>query len=169
MIKRHGQLPVTWDIEEFKTLRYEFGFYNSNPPLKTLIDAGHDVYRITNWKCHYPNAMPESVNRLEQHWPEMSNVGIAVNLLTPGQYLPPHQDQYGRYRNSFNLTNNDTIARVLIMAQDSAPGQMFQVHGETYGNWKAGEWFAWINSEWHATYNFSNVNRYAIQITGSIA
>jgi len=168
MIDHRGSIPVTWGIEEFKNLKYDVGFYNSNPPLNTLLAAGHDVHKMTNWICHYPNPMPQAVEDLIHHWSKLSNVGVAVNLLTPGQYLPLHQDQYSKYRKSFNLTDGDTIVRILIMAQDSVPGQMFQVHGETYGNWKAGEWFAWANSEWHATYNFSNVDRYAIQLTGML-
>jgi hypothetical protein len=169
MIKHHGHIPVTWDIEDFKNLNYEFGFYTSMPPLQTLVNAGHDPYRLTIWKCQYPNAMPRGIENFNQYWPQLSNLGTAVNLLTPGQYQPLHQDQYERYCNSFNLTDNDTVVRILVMPQDSVPGQMFQVHGKTYGNWKAGEWFSWTNAEYHATYNFSNVNRYAIQLTGLLS
>lgn len=162
-----GSIPVTWDIQELKNLNYEFGFFTSDPPVETYTAAGHDPYRISIWKYHQPKLLPASVEVLHQHWPNLINIGTAVNLYTPGQYMPWHQDRYGRYRKVNNLSENDTIMRIIIMTEDSKPGQIFQANDKTWGLWRAGDWFAWTNDDWHASYNFSNENRYAIQITGT--
>lgn len=42
-----GSIPVTWNIEELKTLKYEFGFFTSDPPVETYTSVGHDPYRIS--------------------------------------------------------------------------------------------------------------------------
>jgi hypothetical protein len=53
------------------------------------------------------------------------------------------------------------------MLEDSCPGQILQFENRVVGNWKAGDWFGWIGNELHAFYNFSMIDRYAIQITGT--
>jgi hypothetical protein len=163
-----GTVPVSWNMEKLKNLKYEFGLFTPEAPIEAYTSVGHDPYRMSVWMYHYPKIMPAGVDTINQHWPELSNVGIAVNLARPGQYLPWHQDRYSRYRKVNNLTASDKIIRIIVMAEDSQPGQIFHIKDRIWGDWKAGEWFAWSGADWHASYNLSTVDRYVIQITGTI-
>ena len=96
---------------------------------------------------------------------DITNVSVAINMFTPGQYLPLHGDLYGKYKTFHNL-KNENIRRFVLMLEDSVPGQISQICDETIGTWKAGDWFGWDNDDIHAVYNFSTVWRYGIQITG---
>jgi hypothetical protein len=88
-------------------------------------------------------------------------------LFRPAQYLPLHVDLFGRYREVNNLTN-EQVVRTMVMLEDSVPGQILQVDGETFGDWKAGDTFSWQEEDLHALYNFSMSNRYAVQVTATI-
>jgi len=167
ILKLRGKIPVTWNIDNVKSLEYEFGSYNSCPPIDVFVNAGHDEKNIKIWKYQQPKTLPVDISELHKNWPFLNNVGTAINFFQPGQYMPWHHDEYDRYR---KFIDNDTsdIVRIIIMLEDSSPGQIIQVNESTYGTWKAGDWFAWADSDYHAFYNFSTVNRYAVQITATL-
>jgi hypothetical protein len=110
-----------------------------------------------------------SVNNtyIRNHFKSLDNLALAVNLFTPGQYLPLHYDLYQQYRSVFKLNGSEKITRIILMLEDSSPGQILQIENRVVGNWIAGDWFEWSGNELHAFYNFSMVDRYAIQITGT--
>lgn len=164
MIHR-GYFKPDWDIEEFKTLNYRF----APPPLGKVLDefasVGHSKMYMTIFHCMQPNHFPSVVYDYILPQFDLSHVGVAANLLLPGQYLPNHIDYYHKYIEVHNLTD-EPIRRYILFLEDSVRGQISQACGYTFGAWRAGDWIGWDRGDEHAVYNFSTVNRYALQITG---
>lgn len=162
-----GHIKPFWNIEQIKTLPYKKDYHKDLELVKTYIDAGHSDNHIKLWNFFETDSLiPNLTNQLRTMFPELSNISIAINKFTPGQYLPLHKDLYGRYRQIHNLSQSVHLRRVIVMIEDSYPGQISQVGSTTWSNWRAGDWFDWIDEVPHAAYNFSLSDRYAWQITG---
>lgn len=162
-----GYIEPKWNIEDFKTLNYKFDTHKDDVVLNEYASHGHSKMYMTLWNYFQPNPMPESVdNYIVPTFGHLDHIAIAINLFKPGQYLPMHTDLFGRYKQVNNLTNEE-ITRVIIMLEDSQPGQVSQACGKTFGDWEAGFWIQWDSDDPHAVYNLSMQNRYAIQLTGT--
>jgi hypothetical protein len=79
-----------------------------------------------------------------------------------------HKDLYGNFKVLHGLEDKDAIVRIIVMMEDSVPGQILQIGDNSWSKWRAGDWMGWINSTEHASYNLSMSDRYAWQITGTI-
>ena len=161
-----GHINPSWDIEEFKALDYKFDTHKDDGLLNKFASTGHSKMYMTLWNYFQPNPFPNVVFDYIVPQFDLENVSVAINLFTPGQYLPVHGDLYGKYKTFHGLTDQ-TITRHVIMLEDSVPGQVSQACDVTLGEWKAGDWISWDNGDPHAVYNFSMQNRYAIQLTGT--
>ncbi len=162
-----GFIEPKWNIEDYKKLNYKFDTHKDNDLLNDFAKQGHSKMHMTLWNYFQPNPMPESVdNYIVPAFSHLDHISVAINLFTPGQYLPMHTDLFGRYKQVNNLTDEE-ITRVIIMLEDSSPGQVSQACGKTFGEWQAGFWIQWDSPDPHAVYNLSLENRYAIQLTGT--
>lgn len=160
-----GHITPNWDIEDFKTLNYNFDTHKDTELLNDYASHGHSKMYMTLYNYFQPNPFPDCVhNYIVPHF-DLEHTGVAINLFKPGQYLPIHHDLYGMYKKVNGITN-ETITRYMIMLEDSVPGQISQIEDFVTGTWKAGDWFAWENETPHAVYNMSTQDRYAIQLTG---
>lgn len=160
-----GLIEPRWDIDDFKKLEYKFDTHKDNNLLNHFAAAGHSKMYMTLWNYFQPNPFPPVVfDYIVPHF-DLDHISVAINLFTPGQYLPMHGDLYGKYKSYYNLTD-ETITRAIIMLEHSVHGQISQACGKTIGNWQAGYWISWDNDDPHAVYNMSDQNRYAIQLTG---
>jgi hypothetical protein len=81
--------------------------------------------------------------------------------------MPIHYDRFTAYKKINNLDDGASICRFMIMLEDSVDGQMLQIGGTIYNQWKAGRVFHWCNKDMHTFYNLSLENRYAVQLTGT--
>lgn len=162
-----GNIAPRWDIGQIKDLPYKKDYHKDQELVDQYVNSGHSINHIKLWNFFETDAaLPNLTNYLRGLFPELSNISIAINKFTPGQYLPLHKDLYGRFRQMHNLEPNVHIRRIIIMIEDSYPGQISQLGNTTWGHWKAGDWFDWYDNTVHAAYNFSMVDRYAWQITG---
>jgi hypothetical protein len=162
-----GHIEPNWNIEDFKTLNYKFDTHKDDRLLNEYASHGHSKMYMTLWNYFQPNPMPKSVdNYIIPAFDHLDHIAIAINLFKPGQYLPMHVDLFGRYK-QVNKLNNEEVTRIIIMLEDSQPGQVSQACGKTFGEWVAGDWIQWDSDDPHAVYNLSMHNRYAIQITGT--
>lgn len=161
-----GHIEPNWDINEFRVLNYKYDTHKDQDLLDEYEAAGHSMDHMTLYNYFQPNPMPDIVwSYIVPQFP-VDNVGIAINYFKPGQYLPIHVDLFEKYKTVNGLTD-EAIVRIIIMLEDSVPGQISQVCDATYGKWSAGDWFSWDEPDPHAFYNFSMVDRYAIQLTGT--
>lgn len=154
-----------WDIEEYKSLNFKLDKHKDEEENSRYIQAGHPKDSITLYNYFEPNPMPDSINHIVSHF-ALDHLSMAVNLFTPGQYLPIHYDLYGNYKRVNNLPNDADICRIIIMLERSMPGQMMLIGNTVHNSWKAGSVFYWMNATVHTFYNLSTVNRYAVQLTG---
>lgn len=161
-----GHIEPKWDIDEFKKLNYKFDTHKDDDLLNLFASHGHSKMYMTLWNYFQPNPFPPVVWDYIVPQFDLDHISVAINMFTPGQYLPLHYDLYGKYREYHGLDNED-ITRCVIMLEDSVPGQISQACGRTIGEWRAGDWISWDNDDVHAIYNMSTENRYAIQLTGT--
>jgi len=156
---------LEWDIEEFKNLTYTPLFHKDEVLVNLYTGSGHDYNRMCVWTYWEPNIMPDVVYKIRDKFNYLNNLVVAVHKTNPGYYLPIHFDLYEKYQSIYNIKNKD-IHRSIVMLEDSELGQLFQIESVCYAEWDAGTVYSWKNDAKHAIYNFSTVDRYAIQITG---
>lgn len=164
-----GQIQPTWDIADYQDLPFKYDTHKNALLLDQYESAGHDRKMMSLFNYFEPNPMPSSVTEIVARFSHILNKSAAINMFKPGQYLPMHVDLFGKYRTLHDLTDNHKIVRVIVMLEDSEPGQISQVCDETIGKWNAGYWLQWDETDPHAFYNFSMSDRYAIQITGVLS
>ena len=162
-----GRIAPHWDINEFKELNYKADTHKDQALLEQYAHAGHSMQSMALYNYFQPNPLPQCVeNYIMPYFNYLENIGVAVNYFKPAQYLPVHVDLFGRYSEVHQIAAEE-ITRIIIMLEDSQPGQISQECDETVGKWSAGDWFQWDSADAHAFYNFSTRDRYAIQLTGT--
>lgn len=162
-----GHVDPFWDINQIKKLAYKKDYHKDVELVNRYVVSGHSADHIKIWNYFETDtSLPSMTKQLRDLFPTLSHVSIAINKLTPGQYLPLHKDLYQRYRALHNLNSTHHLRRIIIMIEDSIPGQISQCGNTVWGNWRAGDWFDWVDEFPHAAYNFSMSDRYAWQITG---
>lgn len=164
-----GHIDPTWDMNEISQLKMRRGeLISSRTSVNIYKDAGHNIDQICVDVYFEPLPMPQGSDTIRQEFSHLNNFRIAVNCLHPGTYLPWHEDGYDRYMEITDVPDRNKIYRVIVMAEDSLPGQYLHVADTIHYGWKAGDWFAWYGPTLHATYNFSTKKRYAFQLTGTV-
>lgn len=155
-----------WDIEEYKALDFKLDQHKVDEDNQRYIDAGHLQESLQLYNYFEPHPMPESIEYIKSHF-KIKKQSVAINLFTPGQYLPIHYDRFTAYKRLHNVADGAGICRYMIMLEDSVPGQMLQIGDLIYNRWEAGRVFHWCNYDRHTFYNLSTENRYAVQLTGT--
>jgi len=161
----NGHIIPYWDINDYINLQYNKATIDEIY-LKDYLANGHSNEQINIYNFFENKDMPKSALQIKENFPELDPISVAVNYLKPGTYLPLHSDLYKKWLKVFNLTDVQRIQRIIVMLQDHEPGQYLEVDKNVINNWKAGDWFSWTGKTNHAVYNFSNIDRYALQITG---
>lgn len=162
-MNRLFRIPIAWNIEDFKKLNYKLDTHKVEEDNKKYIQAGHPKDALTLYNYFEPNTMPEGVDYIKSFFKKYKGLSVAVNLFTPGQYMPIHYDRFDTYKKIYNTDNQ--IHRFMIMLEDSCPGQMLLIKETVYNKWKAGQVFTWQDDDIHNFYNLSLQNRYAVQLT----
>jgi hypothetical protein len=160
------KVPVIWNIEDVKKLPFKVDSHKDLDLVTTYVDAGHDKTKMIIYNYWQPNPMPNGITDILLCFPELNKATLAVHKTPPATYLPLHHDLYGQYRRTMSIADDQSIKRIIVMLEDSQPGQIMQVGDTTTGHWCAGAVFSWIDNTPHAVYNFSKQDRYAVQITG---
>ena len=165
-----GHITPQWALCDYINLPFKYDSPSETGHGSMIHDymkAGHNFYNMSMYNYFEPNPMPEFVSYVKSHFSHFKNVSVALNLFKPGQYLPYHVDLFEKYK-KFNKLVDEQIVRVIVMLEDSQPGQISQVGDSTIGVWSAGDWFQWDAADYHTFYNLSLHERYAVQITGTI-
>ena len=162
-----GYLDPQWDLSAIKQLNYKLDYHKDTNLIDQYVSSGHNHGSIHLYNCFEDNLVVDlSYIRSNFNW--VNNLALAINLFTPGQYLPMHKDLYQKYSRAFNISSTNSIIRIILMLEDNCPGQVLQIEKRAIADWKAGEWFGWSGNDAHAFYNLSMSDRYAVQITGTI-
>jgi len=161
-----GIIIPNWNIEEIKMLQYKLDYHKDLDLIKAYAESGHNKESMLLYNC-FEDSIDVNFDYIRQSFSYLKNLSLAVNLFTPGQYLPLHSDLFQRYKEVHGLSTDQPIIRIILMLEDSVPGQIIQINDRTISSWKSGQWVGWVNDDKHAFYNFSKVNRYAVQITAT--
>jgi hypothetical protein len=162
----NGTIPVSWCLDDIKSVQFKEDYHKDQDLIARYAQSGHDALRMTIYNYWDPSPMPKGINEIRHRFNHLSLVTLAIHRTPPGYYIPLHHDLYGRYKTVNNLDSDCTIQRSIVMLDHSHPGQIFQIDNLVYGEWPAGAVFSWSNDTPHAFYNFSMVDRFAVQITG---
>lgn len=161
-----GSIPVTWTKDDLVGLRF-IDDYHKDPKLNDLyISAGHDYERMKIGLLQEHMGLPHWAKSVKDNF-NLDSMTTTIHRLKPGCYLPIHSDLYGTYR-KLHASDGKKIARIIVFLEDWQPGHMLDVEGVVYNQWSAGDHVGWTNDTPHAAYNFGLVNRYTLQITGTI-
>lgn len=92
---------------------------------------------------------------------------VAINLLKPGNYIPPHKDLFYKLLQSApaEITDMEPV-RVNIFLQDAQLGHFFEMNGETWLNYKKGDYTVIHKGVLHSVVNIGHYPRYTMQISG---
>ena len=165
-----GHVTPRWTPTDFLGLSYKYDTpadTGSKSLIQEYMKAGHNFYNMSMYNYFESSPMPEFVNYIKSNFSHFKNVSAAINLFKPGQYLPYHVDRFEKYK-KFNNIVDEQIVRVIVMLEDSVPGQISHICDSAFGLWNAGDWFQWDAADYHTFYNLSLHNRYAVQLTGTI-
>jgi len=163
-----GHINPIWNIQEFINLDYEIAYFHNNYQIDEYVTVGHEKESLHILKYLEPNPMPKCVyNHIYPHFFHLKNLVSAVNLFKPAKYLPYHKDTYKKYKELFDVSV-ENICRVVVMLEDWSPGQIILIDTEAHSGWKSGDYFSWIGETKHSFYNMSLIDRYALQITGTL-
>lgn len=160
-----GHIELDIQISDYIDLNYKKATINQNL-LEQYIQAGHSTEFMCFYNYFEPNPLPRSVEKIREHFSHMDHVSLAINFCRPGQYLPLHQDFYQKWSELNGIKNIEKIFRAVVMLEDGKPGQILQINDHCHTMWKQGDYMSWIGATPHAIYNFSQFDRYAVQVTG---
>lgn len=95
---------------------------------------------------------------------------VTVNLVKPGNFIPPHKDMFIRLfqyakENQIDLTNKEPI-RINVFLQDHKIGHFFEMEKEVCMNYNKGDFAIIKPNKIHSVINIGNENRYTLQVSG---
>ena len=158
-----NKIDTIWQPYDYNNLDYKIlPAYGEDNMQKYLHKEYKDI--ICNYVYHLPKPMPKFVDKILQQF-EYKIKSPAINLMTPGQILPLHQDTYTKFIEKYNINSIEDIIRYIIFLEDAQPGHLMQIQDTVYANWKSGDVVSWNGSQTHAAYNLGHTNRYTLQIT----
>lgn len=110
-----------------------------------------------------------NLDLLEKEFNWIDHKGYALHKMLPGSILPLHKDRYSYYANQYDITDFDTIVRVIVFLEEHKLGHILQIENTPVTEWTAGDYIFWTGKKAHLAANFGNVDRYTLQITGILA
>lgn len=165
---KQGKLCPFWTDDQIESLNFETP-YDSN--------VGFDLYE-KNDRIRYADKMTANLYRglpiflddviLQSEFSWLEHRAFALHQILPGNILPLHRDKYNFYKQKNNVSDIESIVRVIVFLQDKHPGHILEIENLSLSHWTKGDWVAWRGSAQHLAANLGNVNRYTLQITGII-
>ena len=98
----------------------------------------------------------------------IKNVLYAFNHFEPNSFLPMHSDLYGYYAKTYNIKDLNNIVRLIIFLDDGEPGQLLIIENNCIMNYNKGDVAYWYGRTPHLAANLCDVDRYTLQITGTL-
>lgn len=169
-IPLQGHITPVWNLLDISNLSMRTAkLHSSKTDVNEYLKVGHNDNQIYIDVYFEPNPMPAGTDAVRQEFKFLDNLRIAINCLSPGTYLPWHEDGFDRYLEITDVNDRNKIFRAIVMIEDGLPGQYLHIADTIHHGWKAGDWFGWFGPTLHATYNFSYKKRFAYQVTGTVA
>ena len=158
-----------WD-DEFKTLNYIREPFNDTVSLARWTTQGY-TGPFTGVMCDMRQPQPSWNNKFVDFFTKRGwhNIGTSYYRMDTGVILPVHEDLYVKYIDLFKLYGQEFwIRRAIVFLEDWASGHYFEINGEPFLNWRAGDFVEWRYDAPHMAANIGLTPRYTLQITGHI-
>lgn len=127
-----------------------------------------DRYNTESINVYGSREIPDHViDFLKKHFNWLDNISYSTQKFEPGMLLPWHTDSYAFFRKHNQITDVNTITRIIIFLEDWQPGHILQINNFINTTYKAGDWISWIGLTPHLAANLGHTNRYTLQITGT--
>lgn len=158
-----------WD-DSYKTLNYARESFNDPYSISKWVSLGYSG-PFTGFMCDMRNPQPEWNSRFMEIFKSKgwNDIGTSYYRMDTGTILPTHGDLYAKYVNLFDLIGREhTVVRAVVFLEDWQPGHYFEIDGEAWVNWRAGDGVEWLYDTNHAAANIGITPRYTLQITGHL-
>ena len=161
-----NEMLYTLKFTEHNHVNYSGGYWDEiGTPVPDYPFDGPWVYQMFNNDC--PNWAHDIKNMFSD---KLIYSMVAINLLKPGRFIPPHRDKFVRLladakKNDLN-TENLVPVRINIFLQNHIPGHFFEMNNSVFTNYQKGNYSIIHKNVIHSVANISQYNRYAMQITG---
>jgi hypothetical protein len=161
--KRSGTIPVTWTEDDYTT-NTSWRTHGDKNKGFTAYGNAHDIYN-NNIGVLIPNNLLDVFD--VRTYFDLENQVFDLSKYTPGMILPWHQDDYPTYSKNMAVNDINNIVRIIVFLHNPAPGHQLWIN-DRLCNGPAGSWYAWTGTTKHMAANLGEIDRYVIQITGTI-
>jgi hypothetical protein len=130
------------------------------------IDQGYQPVERLNGAVHtLKDQIPDYIRPLcdELSWNDM---GCQLFRMNTGDIIPVHRDHYLAYSRAVGLDDFSRVWRAVVFMEDWKSGHYFEIDGQAYLDWKAGDYVVWHHDVPHMAANIGTQPRYTLQITG---
>lgn len=155
-----------WD-EFYKKLEYTTEHFKDPVQISHWNSCGHSLEKMTI-DVHQITYNDFFTQKVKSYFPNLMHIGLSIHRLSPGNYLPIHQDKYGFYSKKHNVVDLNNIQRYIMFLEDSVPGHMLIIKEDCFIKWKSGDIKSWQGEEPHSAINLGMQDRYTLQITGIV-
>lgn len=164
-MNRRGQIARTWD-DSFKDLEYLYLPNKDHDVVENWLAQGYPNHLVLNGAVHnLRNQVPQYVQPLCDQL-ALKDVGCQLYRMSCGDIVPIHCDHYMVYKQIVGIAQSSQIYRVVVFMEDWKSGHYFEIDGEPWVGWHAGDYVIWNNDVPHMAANVGVAPRYTLQITG---
>ena len=167
-----GNIPVLWKKSDYED---QVWVPNHSKRGYTTPKENYDIYKdrlgmhiLSVEKADEGTFLPSSMKKVFDYVVDFFKLDKAVYSFMKypvGNILPWHHDTYPVYCKNNQVSNIESIVRIVVFLHDSEPGQQLWI-GDKICTGVAGSWFSWMGSKEHMAANLSKKPRYVLQITG---
>lgn len=163
--KRWGRTWIEPTWVSHRSLPYINEPFNDPESLELWRSLGYTQTKFTGDMYDMRNTEPAWINIFKHHFP-WKHFSWSVYRMTPGCVLPNHSDLYVRFKKIYNVTDDNSIYRAVVMLEDWQSGHYFEIDNQPFTKWIAGDAFIWQSDVKHLAANVGMTDRYTLQITG---
>lgn len=154
-----------WWTSGFKQLNYINEPFNDQESEAHWRSLGYTQTKFTGDMYDMRRPEPSWINGFRYYF-KWQHFSWSVYRMSPGTVIPNHRDTYAKFKQIYDITDNDSIWRAIVMLEDWQSGHYLEIDGRPMVNWIAGDTFIWQNDVQHLAANMGTTDRYTLQITG---
>jgi hypothetical protein len=164
--KRWGQIHIKpWWSTSYKDLPYINEPFNDSASVNLWRQLGYTQEKFTGDMYNMNRPEPSWIDEFRNHF-KWDHFSWSVYRMGPGTTLPNHSDTYTRFKELYNIIDDSTIYRAIVLLGDWESGHYLEIDGRPIVNWIAGDTVIWQSDVPHLAANVGMTDRYTLQITG---
>lgn len=162
-----AHIKKTWD-DSFKNLEYHYQGHADQNMVQRWLDQGYSNTLMLYGAVHrFGDSVPNYIAEL-CHQLAWNDTACQLLRMDTGSILPVHHDHYLTYSKALHIDDIDRIWRAVVFMEEWKSGHYFEINGEAWVGWRAGDYVVWNNDVPHMAANIGVETRYTLQLTGWI-